>query len=588
MKKDRFGKSKGPLSKLEIEREAQRELERLSRGAGARSAPFTPPSGPSTPLDDVADSVRGRSAPPPRPMGSPVPDLSAGPTSAPQFGGIPGGRGTPPPSVGPNAPFYDDDEEAADEAANVTEIALRDHAARFGSAPEDLVIRQDPFAAEMMRDQAMRQFLDHQQAKEERPRRGPAGDPVTSVLNRLAARKKAEEEALARGDDGSGETVLDRIRARREAIQAEDDPPPPSQLRGGPRGRPDRNRPRMATIDDDEDDAAESPLAVMRARAEARRPRRPSPPPQVYAVPAAADDEFDTDEIVDLGGDDDPSAIDDAPLDLADDIDDDDLDEDEFEDDELEVEADEDEDEEDGLEDDEPGGPPVPDFADVVARLSGGRAAQSADAQRRAPRASGSGRQATSRKSAAAPKPKTKATATKASPRKATPAKARTTSTSRSATTRVPAARTPTSGSTGATRGRTAKTASGPARLTSGGVKSAPTRARPIGPAGKAARPQKAKAAPSKAKIAPTKAKPAPSKAKIAPTRAKPAPAKAKIAPTRAKAAPAPAKAKIAPTRAKATPTRAKANGGGSDVAARKAAVKAKIAAAAKQARSRR
>ncbi|MGI8778498.1 MAG: hypothetical protein ACR2LJ_14215 [Acidimicrobiales bacterium] len=353
MKKDRFGKSKGPLSKAEIEREAQKELERLSRGAGPRPT-FTPPSGPPTALDEVADSMRGRSAGASQPFRPPVPDLGAGPVGMPQFGGVPGRRGAPPPSLEPDAPFYDDDEAAADEAANVTEIALRDHAARFGSDPEDLVIRQDPFAAEMMRDQAMRQFFEKQETKQHKTSRKASADPVTSVLNRLAARKKAEEEILAQGDDGSGQSVLDRIRARREALVAEVDPPPPSPLRGGPsRGGQGRGRPRMTTIEEDDEDDDDSPLAVMRARAEARRPPRPTPPARVVALPGTElghDDEFDDDQ--------------DGPLEA----------DFEFEDDDEAIEAIEESDELDEYDelvgDDELEAPSTPSFEDVVSRLS--------------------------------------------------------------------------------------------------------------------------------------------------------------------------------------------------------------------------
>ncbi len=542
MKKDRFGKSKGPLSKAEIEREAQRELERLSRGAGARPA-FTPPGGPPTALDDVADSVRGRSAPPPRPMGSPVPDLSAGPTSAPQFGGIPGGRGAPPPSLGPNQPFYDDDEEAADESANVTEIALRDHAARFGSDPEDLVIRQDPFAAEMMRDQAMRQFLDQQQSKEERPHRAPVGDPVTSVLNRLAARKKAEEEALARGNDGSGETVLDRIRARREAFEAEVNPPPPRQLHEDPghRGR-SRARPRMTMIDDDED-GEESALAIMRARAEARRPRPPTPS-RVFAVPAADDpDDFGGEHDEELEGDDEFADEDDA-REFADD----------FDEDEDEVETDEDEDLDDGSNVD---APPTPDFAADVARLSGGRTMGSVPAGNRPKQAPSSKRDAARRTSAAASKRKAKAPVTKAPGRSAAASKAR--------PTKAPAP----GPKAAASRGRSTKPPATKSRTTSS---SAP-------------RPTTAKGA---AKTTTGRATSGAGKASTARTRTLRAPAKAPPAPK----AKTPAKAKAVPAKAKAVPAKATAAPKGtraaSAAAAKKAAAKAKIAEAAKRARSSR
>ncbi len=582
MKKDRFGKSKGPLSKVEIEREAQRELERLSRGSGGRPA-FTPPGGPPTALDDVADSVRGRSARPPQPMGSPVPDLSAGPTGAPQFGGIPGGRGAPPPSLGPNQPFYDDDEEAADESANVTEIALRDHAARFGSDPEDLVIRQDPFAAEMMRDQAMRQFLDQQQAKEERPHRGPAGDPVTSVLNRLAARKKAEEEALARGDDGSGETVLDRIRARRDAILAEDDPPPPRQLHEEPAHRGRRPRPRMTMVDDDDDEdgGEDSALAIMRARAEARRPRPPAQS-RVYAVPEADEpDEFADELDQALQGDDDEFADEDEALEMAD----------EFDEDEDEVE---DEDEGEDLYERDLDAPPTPDFAAEVARLSGGRTMGTPRPKKRPGRGASSTSDAARRTSPAAPKRKAKAPATKAGARSTAASNARTTRApapaSKTATkgrsTRSPATKSRPTGSS-APRAATAKPAPSRAKATPTVKKTPATRTQSTPgtapPAARARTRVKAKAAPARAKAAPVKAKAAPARAKAAPVKPKAAPARAKAAPAKAKATPA--KAKAAPARAKAVPAKANA---AAAAAAKKASAKAKIAEAAKRARSRR
>jgi len=553
VKKDRFGKAKGPLSKVEIEREAQRELERLSRGAGARPA-FTPPGGPPTALDDVADSVRGRSAPPPRPMGSPVPDLSAGPSSAATpFGGIPGGRGAPPPSLGPNQPFYDDDEEAADESANVTEIALRDHAARFGSDPEDLVIRQDPFAAEMMRDQAMRQFLDQQQSKDERPRRGPVGDPVTSVLNRLAARKKAEEEALARGDDGSGETVLDRIRARREAFEAEVNPPPPRQLHDEPghRGR-GRGRPPMTMVDDD--DGEESALAIMRARAEARRPRPPTPS-RVFAVPAADDpDDLESDQYDEqLEGDDD-FADEDEALEPADDLDDD----------EVGAEADLDGDEDDYLDGSNADGPPTPDFAAEVARLSGGRTMGSVPARNRPKPAASSKRDAARRTSPAAPKRQAKAPVSKASVAKAPVAKAprRSAAASKARPTKAPAAK------AAAPRGRSTRP---PA-----------TESRPTSPS--APRPTTTKGAAKTTTTGRAKATSGAGKASTARTRTPKAPTKAPPAP-KARAKGVPAKAKGVPAKATAAP---KGNGAASAAAAKKAAARARIADAAKRSRSSR
>jgi len=545
VKKDRFGKSKGPLSKAEIEREAQRELERLSRGAGPRPT-FTPPSGPPTALDEVADSMRGRSAAVSQPFRPPAPDLGAGPVGMPQFGGVPGRRGAPPPSLEPDAPFYDDDEAAADEAANVTEIALRDHAARFGSDPEDLVIRQDPFAAEMMRDQAMRQFIEKQEATQHKTSRRAPADPVTSVLNRLAARKKAEEEILAQGDDGSGQSVLDRIRARREALVAEVDPPPPSPLRGGPsRGGQARGRSRMATIDEDDEDDDDSPLAAMRARAEARRPPRPAPPARVVALPGT-----------ELGDDDDLDDDQDGPLEA----------DFEFEDEDEAVEENDQLDEYDELAgDDEVEAPSTPSFEDVVSRLS------RVSPPKPAPATKGGARVPASRPAARsarpAPKPKAKSAAVKVRAAKSGAAKSATaksgaakSATAKSGAAKVPSAKTSAAKTPAAkapaTKVQAAKTSAAKTSAHRVGVAEAPTARKSVTDA----------AAKSATKAPSPRGGP-----KAAPVPRTPRVDTARMAPPKRAAEAAPAQ----------TPEV-------SDAAARKAAAKAKIAAAAKRVQSTR
>ncbi|HEV3496188.1 MAG TPA: hypothetical protein VHA34_07560 [Actinomycetes bacterium] len=87
-------------------------------------------------------------------------------------------------------PEFDDPEE---ESASITELALRDLAGRHGTNPEDMVIRADPAMAEAMRDEAMRRFMDRQQARQTEATVTKL-DPSQTVLGRLAARRKAREE----------------------------------------------------------------------------------------------------------------------------------------------------------------------------------------------------------------------------------------------------------------------------------------------------------------------------------------------------------------------------------------------------------
>jgi hypothetical protein len=218
----RFGRPTGP-SMEDSEREAEREVARLQQQAGARPpgpgsgapGPFEggPGSGLRTPLDDIAESARGKSlrrGQSPSPLDPGYGPMASGPVGSsgsgtgPFPGGAPFGAGGPfvgggpaargasgpgrPPSI--EVPEFEDPEE---ESASITELALRDLAGRYGTNPEDMVIRTDPAMAEAMRDEAMRRFMDRQQARHTEATVTKL-DPSQTVLGRLAARRKAREE----------------------------------------------------------------------------------------------------------------------------------------------------------------------------------------------------------------------------------------------------------------------------------------------------------------------------------------------------------------------------------------------------------
>lgn len=211
--RDFFGKGKGPSpANEELEKEAAREIERLT-GGGPRPAAFGPgmgagmgPGGPSfggSPLEQIAAQMAQRKSPGRRRRGQPPTEDRAGfkgggflgaaamtgsVGSALGYGGgvAPGGRPKPPPAdalpLGHRPPeeygrgpgVAEDDD--SDDDIGVTEMALRDHAERFGRGMEDTMIRSDPAAAETMREQALRQFMDRQ-AGQPRPTvaRPPSG-----------------------------------------------------------------------------------------------------------------------------------------------------------------------------------------------------------------------------------------------------------------------------------------------------------------------------------------------------------------------------------------------------------------------------
>lgn len=154
MKKPRFG-GEGS-SREDWEREAQAELERLTRQAGGPrggggAASFSPP----------------RPRPRPRPMPSkPAPEESRSP-------GFGGGRVSEEPWDADEHGLEDEDEEgfegprsAAEEEELVTELALRDWAESRGRAGriEDYARpRLDPTSVEAQRDRALSEILERQQ-----------------------------------------------------------------------------------------------------------------------------------------------------------------------------------------------------------------------------------------------------------------------------------------------------------------------------------------------------------------------------------------------------------------------------------------
>jgi hypothetical protein len=244
----RFGKDKDARNE-ELDRQAAEEVERLTRrggppgmGGGMPGMPGGPSMGMPSPLEmiaaELADAPRPsqRRQQPPRRVGpkpqqafTPMPSGEVGSSFGP--GGLNpgprmGGGAPPPPAFGGGGgyeetghvsgpPVYYAGEPDEDEEMSITELALMDHAAHTGHRPEDLVMQYDAGTAEEMRDAAMRQFYERQQAR--RPgagtnnpfapagmRRGPSsGGPVRkddpaaaggALAQRLANRRRREEE----------------------------------------------------------------------------------------------------------------------------------------------------------------------------------------------------------------------------------------------------------------------------------------------------------------------------------------------------------------------------------------------------------
>ncbi|MDQ4133727.1 MAG: hypothetical protein M3179_11105 [Actinomycetota bacterium] len=279
-------KPRGP-SKEEIEREAQREVERLTRRATAgRSAnPYGGGGfgaggfGGPTPFESVADTMQGsslrdrprapgRSGSGAASRGAPPPTLGAPSRGAPAptLGGPPPGVPSPFDDDSDDDEYEDDEEydEDDDESISVTEIALRDWSASAGGRPEDhIVMPVDPGSAEMMRDQAMRAFMERQAARQQgrglpetpgKPgkRKGP------TVLERLQERKMRRElgeldEEEADDEEAEG-SVLERLSSRR---------------RGGTVARPE-----FPAWEEDEEEEEEDPSQVPEFIQVARRMSR--------------------------------------------------------------------------------------------------------------------------------------------------------------------------------------------------------------------------------------------------------------------------------------------------------------------------
>jgi len=236
--RDIFGRGKGaPPPSDDIEREAQKELDRLT----ARQSPAGPygnfggmggapgPSigaGPPSPLEEMAMQVQDRKQASGRRRRRSAPEqqgqrkgftgfqgaaaMTGSVGSALSFGGGvgPGGRKQPPPAdavrlgeypperqvaPAPHGRAPNDDDDDADDDIGVTEMALRDHAERFGRGLEDTMIRSDPAAAESMREQALRKFMERQAAQ----RAGGGGQPPGSAL-RMRTTKPALGGVLGR------------------------------------------------------------------------------------------------------------------------------------------------------------------------------------------------------------------------------------------------------------------------------------------------------------------------------------------------------------------------------------------------------
>ncbi|MDQ3642890.1 MAG: hypothetical protein M3450_15835, partial [Actinomycetota bacterium] len=245
----RFGKDKNARNE-ELDRQAAEEVERLTRrggppGMGGGAMGGGGPEVMSSPLDMIAAEMAGGPRPvlrgkqparkasaKPQQAFTPMPSGSVGSSFGP--GGLnPGPRGAaptaPPPAFGGGTyeeggpvtgpPVYNAEPDE-DEEMTITELALMDHAAHTGHRPEDLVLQYDASSAEEMRDAAMRQFYERQQARRPGPstnspfapagmRRGESGgggparsqDPAAAggaLAQRLANRRRREEEEAKR------------------------------------------------------------------------------------------------------------------------------------------------------------------------------------------------------------------------------------------------------------------------------------------------------------------------------------------------------------------------------------------------------
>ncbi len=242
--KDPFGRGRDAARREELERQAQEEVERLTRrppgggggmggggmgggmGGGGGMRGGGAGIGPPSPLEMMAQQMRERRTSRRRDetRGDGFTDSAGTRGRAIPAGLISGSVGSgfgpaglnpgpafaramnpqPPPSAFEEPAFEGamgrsqqyqppiprgDEEEIEEEAMSVTEIALMDHAARSGSKPEDLVVQYDPVSAEDARDKAMAKFRDRQ--KRQLPSRpitaGMAKDPFMPAAMRNQA-----------------------------------------------------------------------------------------------------------------------------------------------------------------------------------------------------------------------------------------------------------------------------------------------------------------------------------------------------------------------------------------------------------------
>jgi len=372
----RFGKDKD-ARKEELDRQAAEEVERLTRRggppgmAGGGGMPGMggmggSPIGPPSPLErmaaELADGARPvqrrqqarKAAPKPQQASTPMPSGEVGSSFGP--GGLnpgprAGGGAPPPPAFGDGGgygdgghvtgpPVYNAGEPDEEEEMSITELALMDHAAHTGHRPEDLVMQYDAGSAEEMRDAAMRQFYERQQARRPgaatnspfapagmRRSSGPAplrsnDDPAAAggaLAQRLANRRRREEEearraqgeaaappatpaaaaaapARPRPEAAEDEGALARVLARRRQALGVDDDASSSPAASGAPGRRHassradgspglRSVPQPSEFDDVDDDAPS--LDDMAASTPTRSATRPAATAKAVKAPAA-------------------------------------------------------------------------------------------------------------------------------------------------------------------------------------------------------------------------------------------------------------------------------------------------------------
>jgi histone H1/5 len=236
--RDIFGGKRPVPSNEDIEREAAKELERLTRQAGPPGAHGDiggggiggPSLGPPSPLEQMAMSLterkrtrrrRGSSQPAEdrKGFGGGFPGAAAitgSVGSSLGYGGgvAPGqrrvgppadaaplarrdlGGPSPPPKAayGPRGDDGDDDgDDGDDDDLGVTEMALREQAERFGVGLEDMVIRSDATQAESMREQALRQFMERQAGRQSGADPPPEAPRLGGVLGRLENRRRGPD-----------------------------------------------------------------------------------------------------------------------------------------------------------------------------------------------------------------------------------------------------------------------------------------------------------------------------------------------------------------------------------------------------------